>query len=136
MSTRGPASALALIACAAVLPLAGCGGGGGGSSANSHTYVITPSAGGNLAAGIYVTIVSPVPIPAKLLTTGGSKVVGEAQGPEVCSVTKTVQGTHGPGAFLSGKDITIKINGSNPFTALACKSLKKATFKASDLGGS
>lgn len=134
MSTRRRFSAAAVLACAAaVLALAGCGG-GGGSSANSHTYVITPSANNGLAAGIYVTIVSPVAIPAKLLTSGGSKVVSDAKGPEVCSVTKTVQGTHGPGAFLSGKSITIKINGSNPFTQLACKSLKKATFKASDLG--
>lgn len=133
MSTRRRSSAAAVLACAAaVLALAGCGGGGG--SANSHSYVITPSANNGLAAGIYVTIVSPVAIPAKLLTNGGSKVVSEAKGPEVCSVTKTVQGTKGPGAFLSGKSITIKINGSNPFTQLACKSLKKATFKASDLG--
>lgn len=134
MFTRTSSVALVIACAAAALALAGCGGGGGGNSANSHTYVITPTASGNLAAGIYVTIVSPVAIPAKLLTSGGSKVVSEAKGPEVCSVTKTVQGTHGPGAFLSGKEITIKINGSNPFTSLACKSLKKATFKASDLG--
>lgn len=133
MSTRRAVSACLVIACAAVPALAGCGG-GGGSSADTHTYVITPSGSGNLAAGIYVTIVSPLPIPAKLLTSGGSKVVSEAKGPEVCSVTKTVQGSHGAGAFLSGKDITIKINGSNPFTTLACKGLKKAQFKASDLG--
>jgi hypothetical protein len=131
---RRTRSAAALLAsAAALLALAGCGG-GGGSSADSHTYVITASAQGGLASGIYVTIVSPVPIPAKFLTNGGSKVVSEAKGPQVCSVTKTVQGTHGPGAFLSGKAITIKINGSNPFTSLACKGLKKATFKASDLG--
>jgi hypothetical protein len=135
LSRRSSASAAAVLAWATVLALAGCGG-GGGSSASSHTYVITPSASNGLAAGIYVTIVSPVPIPTKLLTSGGSKVVSEAKGQEVCSVTKTVQGTHGPGAFLSGKPITIKVNGSNPFTALACKSLKKAQFKASDLGGS
>jgi hypothetical protein len=132
--SKRTSSAAAVIACAAAaLALAGCGG-SGGSSANSHTYVVTPTGGGSLAAGIYVTLVSPVAIPAHLLTSGGSKIVSEAKGPEVCSVTKTVQGSHGPGAFLSGKEITIKINGSNPFTSLACKSLKKATFKASDLG--
>jgi hypothetical protein len=133
LPTPGSASGSAVIACAAVLALAGCGG-GGGSSSNSHTYVITPSGSGSLAEGIYVTIVSPVPIPAKFLTTGGSKVVSAAKGPQVCSVTKTVEGSHGAGAFLSGKAITIRVNGSNPFTSLACKSLKKAKFKASDLG--
>ena len=133
MPRRTGRAAAVIPLAAAVLALAGCGG-GGGSSANTHTYVITPSANGNLAAGIYVTIVSPLPIPEKLLTNGGSTVVRGAKGPQVCSVTKRVQGTHGPGAFLSGKAITIKINGSNPFTSLACRGLKKATFKASDLG--
>jgi hypothetical protein len=126
-------SASAVIACLAVLALAGCGG-GGGSSSNTHTYVIAPDATNALAKNIYVTIVSPVPIPTKLLTSGGSKIVGQAQGPEKCSVTKTVQGSHGPGAFLSGKSITIKVNGTNPFTVLACNGLKKTPFKASNLG--
>ena len=130
---RRTSSVAAVLAFAAVLALAGCGG-GGGSSADTHTYVITPSAQGTLAAGIYVTIVSPVPIPAQLLRNGGSKIVSDAKRPQVCSVSKTVQGTHGPGAFLSGKELTIKINGSNPFTSIACNGLKKATFKASDLG--
>jgi len=135
LSTRITASAVAVIACAAVLVLAGCGGGGGGSSANSHTYVITPTGSKGFTQGIYLTVVSPVPIPAKLLTSGGSKIVSEAKGPQACSYTKTVQGTsHGPGAFLSGKQLTMKVNGTSPFTQLICHSLKKATFKASDLG--
>ena len=83
-----------------------------------------------------MTIVSPVAIPTNLLTTGGAKLVSEAKGPQKCSYTKTVQGTHGPGAFLSGKQITLKINGTNPFVAVACSALKKTPFKASNLGGS
>lgn len=136
MRTRRARSAFAFTASVAVLALAGCGGGGGGGASNSHTYVITPSAGNGLAAGIYVTIVSPVAIPTKLLTRGRSKIVGEAKGPQKCSYTKTVQGTHGPGAFLSGKQITLKINGTNPFVAVACSALKKTPFKASNLGRS
>jgi hypothetical protein len=119
---------------AAVLVLAGCGG--GGSSSSSHTYVVAPSASSPLAKGIYVTIVSPVAIPTKLLTTGGAKLVGQAQGPEQCSYDKTVQGTaHGPGAVLNGKTITIKVSGTNPFIPVACKALKKQPLKASKLGG-
>jgi len=132
--TAGSAATSAVVACLAVLVVAGCGGGGGGSSSSSHTYVIAPAATNAFSKGIYVTIVSPVEIPKKLLTTGHARVVGQAQGPEQCSFTKTVQGAHGPGAFLSGKTITIKINGSNPFIPLACKALKKQPFKASNLG--
>lgn len=127
------AGPLAVVTSVGVLALAGCGGGGGGSG-SSHTYVLTPSATNGLAAGIYVTIVSPVPIPMKLLTSGGSKLVGEAKGPQKCSYTKTVQGSRGPGAFLSGKAVTIKINGTNPFVAVACSALKKTPFEASKLG--
>ena len=124
----------AAVAFLAAQAVAGCGGGGGGSSAGSRTYVITPSGNSALTKGIYVTIVSPVEIPKKLLTTGCAQLVGQAQGPEQCSVTKTVQGTHGPGAFLSGKTITIKVNGSNPFIPVACKALEKQPLKASNLG--
>ena len=137
MPTHSARSVSAFIASVAVLALAGCGGGGGGGSAShSRTYVIAPSANSGLATGIYATIVSPVPIPAKLLTTGGARLVGEANGPQKCSYTKTVQGAHGPGAFLSGKQITITINGTNPLLAVACAALKKTPFKASNLGGS
>lgn len=86
--------------------------------------------------GIYVTIVAPVAIPTKLLTTGGAKLVNEAKGPQKCSYTKTVHGTQGPGAFLSGRQITLTINGANPFVDVACSALKKTPFKASNLGGS
>ena len=136
MPTRRLGSAAAVIACVAAPALAGCGGGGGGNAANTHKYVVEAPANNRLAAGIYVTIVSPLPIPTKLLTNAGGKLVSEAKGPQECSYTKTVQGSHGPGSFLSGQAITVKVNGSNPFTALACKSLKKAQLKASNLGGS
>jgi hypothetical protein len=116
--------------------LAGCGGGGGGTASSSHTYVVAPAANGALVRNFYVTIVSPVPIPTKLMTNGGGKVVSQAKGPQKCSYTKTVQGTHGPGAFLSGKEITLKISGTNSFVPVACAALKKTPFKASNLGGS
>jgi hypothetical protein len=128
-------SAAVFIASVAALALAGCGGGGGGSTGNSHTYVITPSEQNGLAKGIYVTIVSPVAIPTKLLTFGGSTVVSGASGPQKCAYTKTVQGTHGPGAFLRGKQITLKVNGTNPLVGLVCSTLKTTPFKASNLAG-
>jgi hypothetical protein len=117
-----------------VLVLAGCGG-GGGSESGSYTYIVEPATNGALVKDFYVTIVSPVPIPKKLLTKSGGKIVTEAQGPQKCSYTKVVQGTHGPGAFLSGKQITLEINGTNPYVPVACSALKKTPFKASNLSG-
>lgn len=114
-----------------VLAVAGCGGGGGGGS--SHTYVITGP--GGAGAGIYVTLVSPVAIPTDLLTKRGAKIVGQAKGPQVCSYTKTVQGGHGSSAFLNGKTMTLKINGSSPLTSMICGLLKKTPFNANKIGG-
>jgi hypothetical protein len=118
-----------------VLALAGCGG-GGGSSSSSHTYVVEAAAKTPLAKGIYVTIVSPVPIPTKVLTGAGGKLVTHAQGPQKCSYTKTVHGSQGEGAFLSGKTLTIKLTGSSPFIPAACTALAKAPLNAAHLGGS
>ena len=135
MRTRRAGSAVAA-ACVALSALAGCGGGGDGSSSSSHTYIVQAPASNALAKGIYVTIVSPVPIPTKLLTGAGGKLVGQAQGPQKCSFSKTVHGSHGSGAFLSGKTLTIKLTGSNPFIPTACKALEKAPLNAAHLGGS
>jgi hypothetical protein len=130
--------AIGAITCAVSIALAGCGGGGGNSSSTSHTYVISPHVSGSLASlakGIYVTIVSPVAIPTSLLTKGGNKIVNQAQGPQKCSYTKTAHDTHGPGAFLNGKKVTIKINGATPFTPFICSALKKQSFNPSKIAG-
>ena len=126
------------IVCAVSIALAGCGGGGSSSSSTTHTYVISPHVGGSLAAlakGIYVTIVSPVAIPESVLKKGGSKIVDQAQGPEKCSYTKTAHSSQGPAAFLDGKQVTIKINGSVPFTPMVCSALKKQPFDLSKIAG-
>jgi hypothetical protein len=122
---------VAFVVWAIVLVLAGCGG-GGGSDSGSHTYVLTALKGAG--AGIYVTIVSPVAIPTNLMTKHGAKIVGQAKGPQVCSYTKTVQDGHGSSAFLNGKPVTLKVNGSSPLTSLICGLLKKRPFNASKIG--
>jgi len=130
-------SRVLLAAVCVVMPvMAGCGGGGGGSS--THTYVVVPPAKDTLAKGIYVTFVSPVAMPTNVLTKSGARIVGEAHGPQVCSYTKTVQGSHGPLASLSGKTVTVKVNGSTSIAPMVCSVLKKLPFNTSDvskLGG-
>ena len=127
-----------LVVCLVSLSLAACGGGGGStgsSSSHTHTYVLTASGNSGAASGFYVTIVSPVAIPTSLLTSDAAMIVDQAKGPEVCSYTKTASGGHGRSAFLNGKSITLKINGSGRFTSSICSLLKKNPFNASKLGG-
>ena len=115
---------------AATLMLAGCGGGGG------HTYVMTPSGIGG-AAGIYITLVSSVALPQDLVNQMKKSVtfVKQPVGPEVCSSSKTIQGLKSKYAYLNGKTLTVKINGSNPLLSLACSALKKAPFNPTHIGG-
>jgi hypothetical protein len=122
---------LSVVMGSVLLVVAGCGG-GGGSGGGNHTYVLTALRGAG--SGIYVTIVSPVAIPTNLMTKNGAKIVGQAKGPQVCSYTKTVQGGHGSSAFLNGKTVTLKVNGSNPLTSLICGLLKKTPFNANKIG--
>jgi hypothetical protein len=128
---RMKAGVSCLAVCISSLVLAACGG-GGGSGGSSHTYILT---GAGAGSRIYVTIVSPVAIPASLLTSNGATIVDQAKGPQVCSFTKTAHGGHGQSAFLNGKTITLKINGSNALTSTICSLLKKAPFNAWKVGG-
>jgi hypothetical protein len=132
----------AVIVCFALLGLSACGGGGGGGGgggsgggSSSHTYVVAAPTQNSAGAGIYVTIVSPVALPASLLTKNGARIVGQAKGPQVCSYTKMVSGGHGRSAVLNGKRVTLKVNGSNPFVSMICSLLKKTPFHGSIGGG-
>ncbi|HEY8107088.1 MAG TPA: hypothetical protein VIC70_00160 [Gaiellaceae bacterium] len=118
---------LSLIALLALVFAAGCGGGGGRSQSGSHTYVVVPPAKSGVS-GIYVTIVSPVAIPASLLTKGGARIVGHAKGPQKCSYTKKAEGLQGQLADLNGKTVTLNVNGTNSFVSLVCSTLKTAAF--------
>lgn len=100
------------------------------TAATAHTYVLADSAGEN----IYVTIVSPVAIPTHLMTQSGAKIVAHAHGPQVCSFTKTVHNPTSSSAFLDGKTVALKINGSTPTVSALCTLLKKAPFDANRLG--
>jgi hypothetical protein len=114
------------VVCVVSLVLAGCGG-GGGSGGGGHTYVVTPPASSGVS-GINVTIVTPVAIPASLLTKTGAKIVSHPSGPQKCSYTKTAQGLRGQWAALNGKTVTVKVNGSTPLVSLVCSALKTAAF--------
>lgn len=99
------------VSLAVVLVLAGCGG-------KRNTYVVTP----RYAADVYITLVSSVPLPQDLLDDmkggGGATFVGRAQGPEVCKYSRKIWAT-GPYRSVSGKRLTVEVNGSNRRTAFS-----------------
>jgi hypothetical protein len=127
---------------ASVILLAGCGGGSG-----SHTYIVTasiPTGGSGLGAlgslfagGIYITLVTPVAIPQSDLNAMKKTLtfVDHAGGPEVCSYSQKVHGVTGKYAFLNGKEVTIKINGTNPLISTFCSAIQKSGFNPTSLGG-
>jgi hypothetical protein len=122
---------VALIALATAIFCAalGCGGSRGPSPSGGHTYVFVPLAAGK---GFYVTLVSPAAVPTNALRNKGDKVVAQAKGPQDCSITKRIQGGQGKAAYLNGKTVTVKVNGSNPVTQGLCEELTKGrTFKPS-----
>src|SRR4029077_20361000 len=98
----------------ALVALAGCGGGGGGSSTtHTHTYIFKPkatatTANGPLAKGLYLTIVSPIAFPQKILDEAKKDTVfvDKPVGPQACSVTKKVHGQKAPYDVLNGKTVT------------------------------
>jgi hypothetical protein len=134
---KGNAVVVFVVCVVAAVVVAGCGGGGGGGSdsAGKHTYLLAARSQNGEGAGIYVTIVSPVAIPTRILTKHGATLVDQVKGPQACSYTKTVHGTDGPGAFLNGKALTLKINGSSPFISMICSLLKKTPFTSANIEG-
>jgi hypothetical protein len=111
----------AVIAGAVSLVLAGCGGGAG---RGSHTYVFSLGSGG-FFPGAYLTIVSPAAIPTDFFTKNGTKLLSKPRGPQACSYEKTLHGGHGSSAFLNGKTLMVKINGSTHATSDVCAVLRK-----------
>jgi hypothetical protein len=120
-----------IIVCVVSLVVAGCGGGAGGGG--QHTYILTPT--NALAAGLYVTVISPVAFPQKVLNSKGVTLVEHASGPEMCSYSKKIEGVKGKYAAFNGKTVTVKINGSNPFIGQVCSALKKGGFNPTNIAG-
>lgn len=128
----GHRAALIVLAAVVVSAVLGCGGSRGTIPSGGHTYVFVPLAARN---GVYVTLVSPVAVPANTWRDKGDKVVAQAQGPQDCSVTKPIQGARGKNAYLNGKTVIVKVNGSNPITESLCEGLRNGrTFKRSIIG--
>lgn len=123
-------AALIALATVTLVGLLGCGGSRGTSPSGGHTYVYVPPG----QKGVYVTLVSPVAIPANKLRNKGFKVVAQAKGPHGCSITKSIQGGHGRNAYLNGKMLTVKVNGSDPVTQSLCEVFTTERFVPAFIG--
>jgi hypothetical protein len=134
MGHRTALIALATVMVSAVL---GCGGSRGTTPNGGHTYVFVPVTQSLLPPkGVYLTIISPAALPASVLRNGGVKRVAQAKGPQGCSYRKPIQGLPGKAAYLNGRTVTVKVNGSNPFTTSLCSAIKKdRTFHPTPTGG-
>jgi hypothetical protein len=111
------------------------------TGSGDHTYIMTPSATGPesaLAAGIYITLVSPVAMPQNVITNAKDVTfVQHAVGPEVCTYTKKIENAKGKYADMNGKTVTLKVNGTNGFIGFLCSAFKKgggSIFGKSGLG--
>ena len=129
---------ISLVAVAAILVLAGCGA--GCASPGQSTYIVIPSAtgaSGALAAGIYVTFVTPIPLSPSALNSMKKKVtfVETALGPQVCAYSKKIRGVTGKYAYLNGQSVTIKLNGTNPLIGIICSAIQKSGFNPMNIGG-
>jgi hypothetical protein len=110
---RAAAAAVAVLAVAA-----GCGGG-----KKSYTYTFTDAKGGGLAKGIYLSVTSPIPIPASAFK--GGKQVDRPVGRQVCVIEQLV--THPPAKYpqFKGKTLTLRVYGATSIAKLICALAKK-----------
>lgn len=124
--------ALTVLATVTVVGLLGCGGSRGTTpSGGGHTVVVVPIPG---EEGVYLTLISPVAVGTKRLRNRGIKVVAQAKGPQDCSITKTIQGGHGKAAYLNGKTLTVKVNGSSAETQSVCEEFTTTPFVPAIIG--
>jgi hypothetical protein len=119
-------AAAAVVAVSALA--AGCGGGG----KKSYTYTFTDAQSGGLAQGIYLSVTSPIPIPASAFK--GGKQVDRPVGRQACAITQVIKNPPAKYPQFKGKTLTIKIYGSTSVAKLICALARKGAA-STVLGG-
>jgi len=119
---KRPSYLRAVVAALAVSAFAaGCGG----SGKKSYTYTFTTSTSGGLSRGIYLSVTSPIPIPASAFK--GGKQVDRPVGPQACTITQVIKDPPPKYPQFKGKTLTLKVYGSTGVAKLICALAKKAT---------
>jgi hypothetical protein len=82
--------------------LVACGGG-----KKTYTYNLAAKAGDQRAAGTYLTVISPVKLPASAFKSG--RLVAHVTGPEDCAFTQRINKPPPKYAALNGTKLTVKV---------------------------
>jgi hypothetical protein len=115
--TRAVAATCAALAL--TVSAAGCGG-----SKTSYVYNLAVRGNSPVAKGIYLSVVSPIKIPASAFK--GGRLVDHVSGPEACALSQVVKDPPARYAQFKGKKLTLKIYGATPFTKLICQLARKS----------
>ena len=107
------------VAIALVGVLAACGGGTKG-----YTYNLAGKAGDPRAAGLYLTVISPVQLPRSAFKS--ARLVDHVSGPEDCSFTQRINKPPQKYAKLNGTKLTIKVYGSSATAKFICGVVNKS----------
>ena len=99
--------------------LAACGGGTKG-----YTYNLAGKAGDPTAAGLYLTVISPVQLPRSVFKS--ARLVDHVSGPEECSFTQRINKPPRKYAKLNGTKLTIKVYGSSATAKFICGVIRKS----------
>ena len=103
-----------------VSALAACGGGG----TKGYTYNLAGKAGDPTAAGVYLTVISPVRLPRSAFKS--ARLVDHVSGPEDCSFTQRINKPPKNYAKLNGTKLTIKVYGSSATAKFICGVVSKS----------
>lgn len=120
-SARRAKSASALAAAVALVGvLAACGGG----STKGYTYNLAGKANDPSAAGLYLTVSSPVRLPRSAFKS--ARLVDHVSGPEDCAFTQRINKPPRNYPKLNGTKLTIKVYGSSATAKFICGVIRKS----------
>jgi hypothetical protein len=109
-----------LIALTLVSVLVACGGG-----KRIYTYNLAGKANDPTASGLYLTVVSPVKLPASAFKSG--RLVDHVTGPEDCAFSQRINKPPRKYAALKGTKLTVKIYGKNRTAKFICAVISKSS---------
>jgi hypothetical protein len=119
----GPKAMRVAYAIAAALALVSvvvaCGGG-----TKSYTYNLAGKANDPAAAGLYLTLISPVKLPP--LAFKSARLVDHVTGAEDCVFTQRINKPPRKYAALKGTKLTVQVHGDSPMAKFICGVIRKS----------
>jgi hypothetical protein len=120
----GPQTARIACAIAAAFALVGLLAACGGAGQKSYTYNFAGKAGDPRAAGIYLTVISPVKLPPSAFKSG--RLVDHVTGPQDCAFAQRITKPPRKYAALDGTKLTVKVYGTSDAAKFICGVIRKS----------